>query len=1078
VEDGFLRKAKKSYRRLVLLNETKERAFLWRNEWEYFLETLSLKHVRNFRSGLSRWLFLIKEKEPNSNLESDAISIWNDLFEKDFLDDKQQLQILAYANWLIGDGNSPHSSVISNKRQNNSESFSIVVTQIEPFVQVFSLVHQRIWELVFGRNTFVDFAMYFPSIEVGQKISLFHFSQVENRLVPTDKSRLILDPDILFSVTDISEVFGQNGQKWRAFFGNKLKIEKFSIPLLIGNLANDLLDQMVVEGRFDSDWIQKTIRSSLLKNKLQAALFDQGQLRDLVFKIQNQIAPNLIEFVQHIRNESKDIRIEPTFVSVADGLTGRLDLLLEKESGAMDIIELKSGKAPAGWLDLKHEVQTILYYRLIQQTYGEHAAVSGAIFYAVSSDRPLRNLSVNQIYPYLIQADEARNFLLLTCKKLASFQLSEVHQALKSLEPDFESLRSSFGLMKIQTVLEGYQSMDNFPHASALKVYYLGMFSMQMREWLSLKIGDFQSGVHRKNNGAASIWLESAEEKQDKFSMIQSAKLIEIKDRTLVFKFQPWPHPFRIGGAVQLTACDENGRPIPLQEQWIRGVVVEQNEDVIFIQLMAKSFSTQYLESIPFFNLEEVFLDSNIWATLKSLSNLFPTTTNSRSLSLLLGEEQPTFSKLEFESNDRTDLAIEMAWKANDYLLIQGPPGTGKTSMVLTQIVKNFCELEEKTLVLAFTNRAVEEIATKFKKQGMAYFSLRSEEADSFDSVQSYSDALKGSKVFLSTIASFTARFPDFLAITGPVKNLIVDEASQVTESQLSGIIPLFERFILIGDHQQLPPVVTQDIQLNDLSKLKSIQVPAIRKAMEKLEEVGLFGRWTDSIFERLWFLNDRNGWPAIVTLDTHYRMHEEIAHAISSHYLPTQLRVGNDFQLETWSFEDDWMKLSKQRRLIFVENRSLDRGKVNRSEANDVANIVLQLINRKKENQDWSDFIGIITPWRAQIEEIKRAIFNLRVEYGVTFELEKLINIDTVERFQGSEADYILFSTSVNGENYLEALTSTEQNGVDRKLLVAISRARKQFVIFGNSQILKNSIPYQQLISHIESKGVILSMD
>jgi hypothetical protein len=1078
VENGFLTKAKKSHRRLVLLNETKERTFLWRNEWEYFLETLTLKHIRNFKSGLSRWLFLIKEKGPNSNLESDAIALWNDLFKKDFLEEKQQLQILAHANWLIEEGNTPLSSIVSNESQNHSESFSIVVYQVEPNVQVFSVLHQQNWELVFGRNAFVDFAMYLPLIEVGQKISLFHFSPDGNRLIPSDHSRMILDPDVLFSVTDVSEVFGQNGQKWKAFFGNKLKIEKFSIPLLIGNLANDLLDQMVVEGRFDAEWIQETIRSSLLKNKLQAALFDQVQLKDLVSKIQNQIAPNLIEFVQRIRKGSKDIRIEPTFVSVADGLTGRLDLLLENESGAMDIIELKSGKAPAGWLDLKHEVQTILYYRLIQQTYGEQAAVSGAILYASSSDRPLRNLNVNQIYPYLIQADEARNFLLLTCKKLASFQLSEVHQAMKSLEPDFESLRSSFGLMKIQTVLEGYQSMGNFPHANALKAYYLGMFSMQMREWLSLKLGDFQSGVHRKNNGAASIWLESSEEKQDKFSMIHSAKLIEIKDEMLVFQFQPWPHPFRLCGPVQLTACDENGKPIPLKEQWIRGVVFEQNEGIICIRPMAKSFSTHYLESIPFFNIEEVFLDSNIWATLKSLSNLFPTTANERSLSLLLGEEQPTFAKLEFESKERSDLAVEMALAANDYFLIQGPPGTGKTSKVLTKIVKNFCELEEKTLVLAFTNRAVEEIVTKLKKQEIDYFSLRSEEADSYDSVQAYSDALKGSNVFLSTIASFTARFPDFLSIAGSVKNLIVDEASQVTESQLAGIIPLFERFILIGDHQQLPPVVSQDIQLNDLSKLKSVQVAGIRTAMEKLEEVGLFGRWTDSIFERLWFLNDRNGWPAIVTLDTHYRMHEEIAQAISSHYLPTQLRVGNDFQLEGWSCEDDWTNLSQHRRLVFVENRGMDRGKVNRSEAEDVARIAVHLIGRKQEQQEWTDFLGIITPWRAQIEEIKRAIFKLREELGIEVELEKLINIDTVERFQGSEADYILFSTCVNGENYLEALTSTEQNGVDRKLLVAISRARKQMILLGKSDFLKLSTPYSQLLDYIEQNGAWLVMD
>jgi superfamily I DNA and/or RNA helicase len=92
--------------------------------------------------------------------------------------------------------------------------------------------------------------------------------------------------------------------------------------------------------------------------------------------------------------------------------------------------------------------------------------------------------------------------------------------------------------------------------------------------------------------------------------------------------------------------------------------------------------------------------------------------------------------------------------------------------------------------------------------------------------------------------------------------------------------------------------------------------------------------------------------------------------------------------------------------------------------------------------------------------------------------EIEKLIAIDTVERFQGSEADYIFFSTCINGAHYLEAFTSTEQNGVDRKLLVAASRARKQFVLLGNRQFLKDSNPYAQMLDWIETHGIALTMD
>jgi DNA replication ATP-dependent helicase Dna2 len=1078
MEDGFLKKALQSYERLVQFKESGERAFSWRTEWEFFLERLTQPHARNFRSGLSRWLFLIKEKEVNSNLEADAIQLWNALFEMDSLFPWMEDNILKFGGWFLGQNGAPIPLERKDHEVESVDNFSLTIVQTHPEIIGYSNVHQRNWIVELGRNGYFNFSSYLPLLEIGQKVSLFHFLVDGNVLKVSSDSRMVLDPDALFSVSDISEVFAPNGQRWKSFFGNKLKVEVFSIHLLIGTVANDLLDQMVVSGRYDSEWIQQTIRKSLLRNKLQSALFEQSQLKDLVHKIQNIVAPNLIPFVQRIRQGSNDIRIEPTFVSVADGFTGRLDLLLENESGAMDIIELKSGRAPEVWIDLKYEVQTILYYRLIRQTYGDKASVSGAILYASSADRSLRNLNVDQIYPYLIQADEARNLILSTCKRLASFQLQEVHGALKSLDPAFESNQSAFGIKKIATFLEGYQSIQAFSKPNFLRAYFLGMFSVQMREWLSLKLGDFQSGLHRKNKGAASIWLESVEEKLDKFSMIHAATLVDVDDQKLVFQHNGWPHPFRLGSQVQITACQNDGTPIALQEQWFRGVVSGIEAHQLTVQTLAPRFSDLHLKSIPSFNIEEVFLDSNIWANLKSLSNLFPSAKNTKTIENMLGLTEPTYSNSSFSQVDRAELAVEMAEAANDYLLIQGPPGTGKTSKVLTHIVRKFLARGDKTVVLAFTNRAVEEIAHKFKAQNIPYFSLRTEETDHIESIKDYSEAIKQSSVFLSTIASFTARFPDLLSITGEIPNLIVDEASQVTESQLAGVIPLFKRFILIGDHQQLPPVLSQDFELNDISKLKSFQNSAIKGAIEEMEELGLFSRWTDSLFERLWFLNDRNGWNGLVTLDTHFRMHEDIASSLSNHYLPTVLQAGNEPQRLGWFFDDWWGNLTHQKRMVFLENRNIDRGKINRSEAEDIARIVLEIHHRKEPEMPWVEFMGIITPWRAQIEEIKDAIRNQRSMMNMEEEIEKLIAIDTVERFQGSEADYIFFSTCINGAHYLEAFTSTEQNGVDRKLLVAASRARKQFVLLGNRQFLKDSNPYAQMLDWFETHGIALTMD
>jgi len=117
----------------------------------------------------------------------------------------------------------------------------------------------------------------------------------------------------------------------------------------------------------------------------------------------------------------------------------------------------------------------------------------------------------------------------------------------------------------------------------------------------------------------------------------------------------------------------------------------------------------------------------------------------------------------------------------------------------------------------------------------------------------------------------------------------------------------------------------------------------------------------------------------------------------------------------------------------------------------------------------------GIIVPYRQQIAAIRTAISALLPHPSpLITNSSSLINIDTVERYQGSQRDIIIYTTTVSTPDQLSLLsTPIELDGqlIDRKLNVAITRARKHLFIVGNRQLLKKSPIYMELLSAMSDK-------
>ena len=101
---------------------------------------------------------------------------------------------------------------------------------------------------------------------------------------------------------------------------------------------------------------------------------------------------------------------------------------------------------------------------------------------------------------------------------------------------------------------------------------------------------------------------------------------------------------------------------------------------------------------------------------------------------------------------------------------------------------------------------------------------------------------------------------------------------------------------------------------------------------------------------------------------------------------------------------------------------------------------------------------MGIITPYRAQIAQIRFTLEAAGLDHFP-------ITIDTVERYQGGARDIILISLCTNSSRQMRSLVSLSEEGIDRKLNVALTRAREAVVLLGNPDLLRENPGYGALL-------------
>jgi len=880
---------------------------------------------------------------------------------------------------------------------------------------------------------------------------------------------LVFEPDYLIDTSSLAECFRPYGNHYLNYTLSRLQHKEISPSILLGNTANFFIDEFVNEDEenpvdfksalkklFRIYAFELTVCKDLKDSKNEAVFFDN------CLKHFNNIRQIVLRSFPKAEINKEKVVLEPSFISNALGLQGRLDIMLSDYSA---FIELKSGKAIEDFRTggqfihaaENHYIQMILYLAILEFNLGLQAdSVRSYLLYSKYPILSKERHSRKQLQEALILRNKIvayENFLQKANDSEVTYDLiNKINSQNLNTKSLSGNLFSNYLAPSIDRFSIGFSFLKEHE-----KAYFLRVYTFITKElWLS-KAGEKEyEGIKKASN----LWNASFEDKIIAGEILYDLKIINnqaaSESHTVELEIPVYPDlylpTFRPGDAIVLYERNYSTDTVN-NHQVFRGAIELLEGNRLIVRFRYRQKNPDVWNSNACYAIEHDYMDTNYASMFRALTCFIEA-----------NQDRKELLTLSVNKNRKDDL-----------FLLLGPPGSGKTSIALKQMVET--ELRKnKTgiLLLAYTNRAVDEICKALTdiSSSLPFIRIGSElncnpEFCSFllekylKNCQKRSDVteiIQRCRIFVGTVASVWNR-PELFQMKH-FDLAIIDEATQLLEPHLLGIFCIknetgknaVDRFILIGDHKQLPAVVLQ-------SKEESrVNDPFLNAA-------GITDL-SSSLFERFYRKYSKDGdISALDILSKQGRMHPIISAFPSEHFYEGRLEsAGLPHQTEEWI---------DRKRMIFYQVEPLNNefsAKINHNEAITVIDICKKIYAESHEKGEVFDSktIGIITPFRNQIALIRK----LLQETGI-LELAQ-ITVDTVERFQGSQRDVIIYSFCIKTKEQLEFLPNwLEENGklIDRKLNVALTRARKQLHIIGNEKLLKKNPVYKRLLEYIREQ-------
>lgn len=406
--------------------------------------------------------------------------------------------------------------------------------------------------------------------------------------------------------------------------------------------------------------------------------------------------------------------------------------------------------------------------------------------------------------------------------------------------------------------------------------------------------------------------------------------------------------------------------------------------------------------------------------------------------------------------------AIQKVMSAEDYALVLGMPGTGKTTTI-AHIIRALVSQGKSVLLTSYTHSAVDNILLKLKDDQIPILRLGTF-AKIHAGVREFATLAVQPKGSFEEIRSAWHDTPivatSCLGINHPVFNertfdyCIVDEASQITLPVCLGPIRFARTFILVGDHNQLPPLVKDeealagglDISLfKHLSDVHPSSVVYLEHQYRMNEDVQALSN--ELIYEgRLKCGSEEVATrsltvPNIDALRTHH------FNPITPSWLPPSLNnvcLGGPVRGKCWirdliTPETNVAFINTDPLLPVSREEAKGNGTVNPTEVK----LCVQLVEALLTVGIPASSIGVITHYRSQLSLLQHG---LRSHPGV--------EMHTADKFQGRDKEVIILSLVRSNEAKKIGHLLKDW----RRINVAFTRAKTKLLVVGSRDTLKGN--------------------